>query len=113
MKSYKDIACAYGYCPRGEHAFSYNWEPSDDQSRWSTISSVSIEGSQTNFLINTTERSVDSPIEKIFNLSVHGFNIHDIFLECLQSSATPAVACKLFQSCYIHVTDEELAWATR
>jgi len=186
LKSYKDIVCAYGYCPRGEHAFCYNWEPSDDQSRWSTISSMSIEGSQTNFLINTTERSVDSalfldvlkndifpvmqaypgersvllldncrihqkddiavacaqreggavlvvylppyspdfsPIEKMFNLtkqkmrnhygSVHGFNIHDIFLECLQSSVTPAVACKLFQSCYIHVTDEELAWATR
>ena len=35
---------------------------------------------------------------------VHGFNTHDIFLECLQSSVTPAVACKLFQSCYIHVS---------
>ena len=186
LKSYKDVVCAYGYCPRGEHAFSYNWEPADDQSRWSTISSMSIEGSQTNYLVNTTERSVDaalfldilkndifpvmtaypgersvllldncrihqkddiavacaqreggavlviylppyspdfSPIEKSFNLTkqkmrsqygaAHGYSIRDIFLDCLRTSVTPKIACKLFESCYIHVSEAEKAWASR
>lgn len=186
LKSYKDIICSYGYCPRGEHAFSYLWEPADDQSRWSSISSMSIEGSVTNFLVNTTERSVDgalfmdvlkndifpmmnaypgdrsvllldncrihqkdeiaiacaqrigglvlvlylppyspdfSPIENMFHITKqkmqthygteHGFSIREIFLGCLRSAVTPEVACKLFEKCYIHVTDEEKAWATR
>lgn len=43
----------------------------------------------------------------------HGFSIREIFLESLRSAVTPEVACKLFEKCYIHVTDEEKAWATR
>jgi len=96
LKSYKDIVCDYGYCPRGEHAFSYNWEPADDQSRWSTISSMSIEGSQTNYLINTTERSVDAAL----------------FLDILKSDILPVMiaypgerSVLLPDNCRIHQKD--------
>ena len=64
-----------------------------------------------------------SPIEKMFNLteqkmrsqygSEHGYSIRDIFLDCLRTSVTPEITCKLFESCYIHVSDAEKAWATR
>ena len=63
------------------------------------------------------------PIEKMFNLTkskmrsqyeaAHGYSIRDVFLDCLRTSITPEIACKLFESCYIHVNDAEKAGATR
>jgi len=178
--------CDYGYAPRGEKAYAYIWEPADDQSRWSSISSMSIEGSITNFLVNTAERTVDAalfldvlkydilptmnsypgdrsvlildncaihqkeaiseicaskeggpvlvlflppyspdfnPIEQLFHLTkrkmqasygmAHGYSIHHAFLESLRSAVTPRTACKIFEDCCIHVTEAEVAWATR
>ena len=62
LKSYEDNICSYGYCPRGEHAFLKYGNLQTIQSRWSSISSMLIEGSVTNFLVNTTERSVDGAL---------------------------------------------------
>ena len=52
--------CPYGYAPRGEHAHAQVWAPADATSRWSSISSMSIEGCQSNYLINTSDESVNA-----------------------------------------------------
>ena len=60
LKKYSDLVCDYGYAPRGEHATAQVWVPADAVSRWSSISSMSIEGPQSNFLVNTSEETVNA-----------------------------------------------------
>ena len=64
-----------------------------------------------------------SPIENMFNCrrmlmqQLYGsetiVSVENVFRECLWSSVTPAVACRMFTHCYFYVTDEEVQWATR
>jgi len=183
LKKHSDIVCDYGYAARGEKAYANVWAPADALSRWCSISSMSIEGPQSNYLINTHLESVTaatfllvleldilpltnpypgdrsvlimdncrihdkiaiyllcarfgvlcfflppyspdySPIENMFNCkrmlmqqrygSETIVSVENVFRECLWSSVTPAVACRMFTHCFFYVTDEEVEWATR
>lgn len=180
------MVCSYGYAPRGETAYAYVWAPADANSRWSSISSMSIEGPQSNYLINTSDESINAatflhvlqydilpvmnpypgirsvlildncrihqkfliyamcarkeggpvlvlflppyspdfnPIEKMFNNvkiamqrrygAGNMLSMENIFNECLWSSISPSQACAIFRSCYIDVSAEDEAWASR
>jgi DDE superfamily endonuclease len=39
--------------------------------------------------------------------------IGDVFCQCLLTCMTPDIACNMFVKCFVHVSAEERAWATR
>ena len=67
-----------------------------------------------------------NPIELVFNVAKTklrnryghgalppGFRIGDLFKSCLDDCLTPEIACNMFVKCFVPVTPEDRAWATR